>query len=182
MKSIWAMSLFVLIFILSHSLYAGELTTKQKNLLQKKIQLIQKIAADSEIIEAVIESNKKPLIGYEEMDENEWFRLQYLDQKVRYFTTTDAAKILRLKKDDSMTEMFINNANGFKVAFLSKTSTWNHKNKPKHVEAMKNKIWIGTIEKDLSSGSLQIQVSVPILHNQNPVGSLVVGLAVEKLN
>ncbi len=52
----------------------------------------------------------------------------------------------------------------------------------KHVEAMKNKIWIGEIEKDLSSGSLQIQVSVPILHNQKSIGSLVVGLAIQKLN
>lgn len=172
--------IFVIVFC--HNLYALELTSKQKQNLNKKIHLIQKIAAHPTIINEVIRNNQKPIAGYEQMNEEDWFRLQYIDHKIRFFTFTNAAKILRDEKDESMTEMFINNAVGTKVAFLSKTSNWNHKNKPKHLEAMKNKIWIGEIEKDLSSGSLQIQVSVPILHNQKPIGSLVVGLAIQKLN
>jgi len=168
--------------IFCHGLFAQELTPKQKTNLNQKIVLIQKIAADAKLIHEVVLNNQKPFTAYEQMTEDEWFRLQYLDQKIRFFTMTKAAKILRDQKDDSMTEMFINNAAGTKVAFLSKTSTWNHKDKPKHIEAMKNKIWIGTVEKDLSSGSLQIQVAVPILYEQKPIGSLVVGLAVQKLN
>lgn len=171
---------FMIVFC--HNLYALELTSKQKLILDKKILIIQKIAANPTIINEVNISNQKPLVGYEQMNEEDWFRLQYIDQKIRFFTLTNSAKVLREEKDESMTEMFINNAIGTKVAFLSKTSTWNHKNKTKHIEAMKNKIWIGEIGKDLSSGSLQIQVSVPILYNQKPIGSLVVGLAVQRLN
>ncbi len=175
---------FILFLVIAfcHNLYAVELTSKQKQNLDKKIRIIQKIAAHPTIVNEVLLNNQKPIVGYEQMTEEDWFRLQYIDQKIRFFTLTNAAKVLREEKDDSMTEMFINNAVGTKVAFLSKTSTWNHKNKMKHVEAMKNKIWIGEIEKDLSSGSLQIQVSVPILHNQKSIGSLVVGLAIQKLN
>jgi hypothetical protein len=174
--------LFFVVVICCQNLSAIELTLTQKKNLNSKIQLIQKIAANHIIINEVLLRNQKPLSKYENMSEEEWFRLQYIDQKVRFFTTTNSARILREKKDNSMTEMFINNASGTKVGFLSKTSSWNHKNKMKHTEAMKNKIWIGEIEKDLSSGTQQIQVSVPVLNNLIPIGSLVVGLAVHKLN
>ena len=77
--------------------------------------------------------------------------------------------------------MFINAAEGYKVGFLAKTSFWNHKGKSKHDDPMSGKVWIGKIEVDDSSGTQQVQVAVPVLDGDKPIGSLTVGFAIAKL-
>jgi hypothetical protein len=67
------------------------------------------------------------------------------------------------------------------VAFLSKTSSWSHKGKPKHDVPMMGKIWYGTVETDESTGQLQVQVGIPVLDGARPIGSIVVGFSVSRL-
>ena len=80
-----------------------------------------------------------------------------------------------------MSEAFVSSANGTKVAFLAKTTSWSHKGKPKHETPMTGKVWQGPLETDKSSGVQQIQVAVPVLDGGKPIGSLVVGYAISKL-
>ena len=70
---------------------------------------------------------------------------------------------------------------GTKAAFLSKTTGWSHKGKPKHDLPMSGKSWQGPVEVDESTGLQQVQVAVPVLDGGKPVGSLVVGLSLSKL-
>jgi hypothetical protein len=96
-------------------------------------------------------------------------------------TKTDAAEFLKSKKTEAISEAFVSDAQGNKVGFLAKTSNWNHKGKPKHDVPMTGKTWQGPVELDESTGLQQVQVAVPVLEGDKPVGSLVVGLAVSKL-
>ena len=47
---------------------------------------------------------------------------------------------------------------------------------------MAGKTWQGPIEVDESTGLQQIQVAVPVLDSGKPIGSLVIGLSLAKLN
>ena len=47
---------------------------------------------------------------------------------------------------------------------------------------MTSKTWQGPIEVDESSGAQQVQVSMPILDGDKPIGSLVIGLSASKLS
>ena len=53
--------------------------------------------------------------------------------------------------------------------------------KPKHDKPMKGQTWQCEIEVDESTGAQQIQVGMPILDGDKPVGSLVMGLMLAKL-
>ena len=72
-------------------------------------------------------------------------------------------------------------ADGTKVAFLAKTTSWSHKGRDKHQIPMSGKTWYGPMEVDESSGIQQIQVGIPVLDGGKPIGSIVVGLSVAKL-
>lgn len=65
--------------------------------------------------------------------------------------------------------------------FLSKPSNWSHQGKPKHDEPMVGKTWQGGIELDESTGLQQIQIGVPVLEEDKPIGSLVLGFSISKL-
>jgi len=104
-----------------------------------------------------------------------------LDPTVRAFEKSPAGKFMKSSKDDLVSEAFISDAAGRKVAFLAKTTWFCHKGKAKHDQPMQGKTWQGPIEVDESSGVRQIQVSVPILDGQTPIGSLVVGLNVSRM-
>jgi len=83
--------------------------------------------------------------------------------------------------DDSIAEAFVSGADGTKVAFLSKPTSWSHKGKDKHDAPMSGKTWYGPVEVDQSSGAQQIQLGIPVLDGGKPIGSIVIGLKVTKL-
>ena len=107
--------------------------------------------------------------------------LSMLSPEVKAFSKNDLAAYLRTLKDDSVSEIFVSGADGTKVAFLSKTSNWSHKGKPKHDVPMSGKTWTGKPELDESTGVQQVQVGLPVLDGGKAVGSIVVGLNLSKL-
>jgi hypothetical protein len=170
-----------LFLFLSFSIFSNELTKVQADVLKNKYSVIEAIAKDPQLVAAVKAVNTTPLAEYKEMTQEKWKELTVLDPKVRYFSKVPVAELLKSKKDDSMTEMFLNASDGTKVAFLSKTTNWSHKGKPKHDEPMNNKNWQGKVEVDESTGTLSIQISVPVLEDGKPIDSLIVGFSVGKL-
>jgi len=115
------------------------------------------------------------------MTNEKWKELSVLDPSVRSFSKNALADYLKSKKDDSISEVFVNGADGGKVAFLSKTTSWNHKGKPKHEVPMSGKVYIGPVEMDESSGQQQFQVGLPVMADGKAIGSIVVGLKVAAL-
>jgi hypothetical protein len=100
---------------------------------------------------------------------------------VRGFTKNPAAQAVKAKKEDWVSECFISGADGTKVAFLSKTTSWSHADKDKHRVPMTGKTWIGPVEVDESSGLQQVQVALPVLEGARPIGSIVFGLSIAKI-
>lgn len=160
------------------SAFAEALTPEQTTALNKQVEEFKKVAADSKVVDAV---KAAASADYKDMTQDKWKELPVLDPKVRYFSKTPAAEFLKTKKIDMVTEIFVNAADGTKVAFLSKTSNWSHKGKPKHDEPMAGKTWQGGIEMDESTGLKSIQVAIPVMDGGKAIGSMTVGFSVTKL-
>lgn len=149
--------------------------------IDAEIKVIESWAKDPTIIQAVKTHNTSPPADAAAMNQDKWKSLTVLDPAVRAFTKTPAAELIKSKKSAAVSEAFISAADGTKVAFLAKTSGWSHKGKAKHDVPMTGKIWQGPIEVDDSTGLQQVQVGVPVLDGDKPIGSLVVGLSLSKL-
>jgi len=164
----------------SHGLAAGDDPALQAK-LNARAQTLKDWANSPAVVAAVKAVNAKVPADYAAMTEARWAELSVLDPFVRSFTQNEAAAYLKSTKTPEVSEAFVSAANGMKVAFLSKTTSWNHKGKPKHDVPMSGKTWQGEIEVDKSTGTQQIQVAVPVMDGGKPIGSLVVGLSVSKL-
>lgn len=168
---------FLMFSLISH---ADKLTDAQLTAVKKKIEVIKTWAANPKLVDLVKAANANP--EGKDLNEDKWKDLPLLDSKVTGFTKNEAAKLIKSLKDDSVTEAFLNTAEGTKIAFLTKTTNWSHKGKPKHDLPMKGQDWImEEAKKDESSQFIQIQVSVPVLDAGKPIGSLIVGLSLNSL-
>ncbi len=146
-----------------------------------KLVEVKAWASDPAIVNAVKAQNANLPADYAAITQEKWKAFTVLDPFVRSFTKNPAGTFLKEKKGDIVTEAFVSDAAGLKVAFLSKPSGWSHKGNPKHDKPMSGQTWQGPVEVDESTGLQQIQVAVPVLDDGKPIGSLVAGLSLSKL-
>jgi hypothetical protein len=149
--------------------------------LDLKMKAVQTWAADASIVSAVKAHNAGLSAESAAMTQDKWKAASVLDPFVRSFTKNPAADFLKSKKTDALSEVFLSGADGTKVAFLGKTTYWSHKGKAKHDEPMAGKTLQGVVEVDESSGQRAIQIAVPVLDGDKPIGSLVAGFNITKL-
>jgi hypothetical protein len=171
-------ALCLVVSVVAHS---EELTVAQKAKVEAKVKQLSSWSADKKIVDVVRNFNANPPAETKGMTQEKWTNLNMLSPEVKAFSKNDLANHLRTIKDDTVSEVFVSGADGTKVAFLSKTTSWSHKGKPKHDVPMSGKTWIGKPELDESTGLQQVQVGLPVLDNGKPIGSIVVGLNLSKL-
>lgn len=180
-----AASLFlalVLSFCLVSVSFAAEaLAPEVQAKVDAKAKALQPLGADPKVVAAVKEYNANPSADAKAMTNDKWKTLTVVDAFVRSLAKNALAEYLNSKKDDAIAEMFVSGADGGKVAFLAKTTSWNHTGKEKHDVPMTGKNWQGPVEVDESTGKQQLQVSFPVLDGSTPIGSVVVGLSASKL-
>ncbi|MBN1758879.1 MAG: hypothetical protein JW863_11205 [Chitinispirillaceae bacterium] len=157
---------------------SAEIPADVKALLDAEMAAAKPLSTDAVIVAAVKKYNEGPASS---MTNEAWKKLTLLSPEVKALIKSDIGQYLKKKKTAVITEMFLNGADGGKVAFLSKTTSWNHKGKAKHDEPMKGNTWIGPVEVDESSGEQQIQIAIPVLEGEKPVGSLVIGFGVSQM-
>lgn len=162
-------------------LKAADLAPDMQAKVDEQIQLAQQLAADPVIVNAVKAQNAALPADFSAMTQDKWKSLSVLDPFIKGLSKGAVADCIRVKKSALVSEAFVSDANGLKVDFLAKTSGWSHKGKPKHDQPMAGKHWQGEVEVDASTGLQQLQISVPVLDEGKPIGSLVVGLAISKL-
>lgn len=163
---------------------AAELEPAMQARISAKTREIQAWAADAAIVDAVKAYNAGKSPQAAAMDQAKWQATSVIDPFVRGLTKTPAAEVLKNKRRGSgevVAEAFLSGADGGKIAFLGKPSSWSHKGKDKHDAPMSGKSWQGEVEIDASSGLRQVQVAVPVLDGRKPIGSLVVGLSLNAL-
>jgi hypothetical protein len=163
------------------ALHAEQLEPDLQAKVDARIKEIAVWAADPVIIAAVRAHNASVPPEQAALTQEKWRLLTVLDPLVRGFAKNPAGQFLKSRKDDVVTEAFVSDAAGLKVAFIAKTTNWSHKGKAKHDVPMSGKIWQGPVEIDESSGQQQVQIGVPVPDGDKPIGSLVVGLSITKL-
>jgi hypothetical protein len=145
------------------------------------LKLIQAWGADPVIVNAVKAQNASLPPEYAAMTQDKWKELSKMDPFVRSLDKNATGEFLKGKKSDVVIRAFVSDAAGLKVGFTAKTLSWSHKGEPKHEQPMTGKTWQGAREQDKASGLEQVQVSVPVLDGDKPIGSLVVGLSISKM-
>ncbi len=173
--------LFSFIALTSPVAGADSLSPAMQARIDANLKQIQAWANDPIMVSAVKAQNASLPSDYAAMTQAKWKELTVLDPFVRSFTRNEVARFIKSRKSDAVSEAFLSDAAGVKIAFLGKTSNWSHKGMPKHDVPMTGKTWQGPLELDESSGTQQVQVAMPILDGDKPIGSFVVGLSLAKL-
>ena len=149
--------------------------------VDEQVKYVQGWASDPAIVAAVKAVNAGAPAANKAMTQDKWAALQPFDPFVLSFSGNPVGQFLKTKKNQVISEAFVSAADGTKVGFLQKTSSWSHKGKPKHDVPMTGKTWQGEVETDASTGLQQVQVAVPVMDGGKPIGSVVVGLQVARL-
>lgn len=176
----WRTAAAVAVFCLAAPLQA-QLAPELKAKVDAKARELQALASAPAVVTAVRAYNSAPPPEASAMTNEKWKPLTQLDPAVRAYSKNPLAVHLKAKMDPAASEWFVSGADGGKVAFLAKPTSWSHKGKEKHTAPMAGRVFYGPVEVDESSGQQQLQVGVPVLDAGKPIGSLVVGLAVSKL-
>ena len=173
----------ILSIVLSFSIWASaeQLSPEQKAKVDQKISVVKTWAANAKIVDAVKKCNAGRPDDEKALNQDAWKSLNMLSPVIKKLSKNEVTDYIKSLNDPSISEAFVNCADGGKVAFLSKTSSWNHAGKAKHDKPMKLETWIGEPEKDESTGILQVQVAVPVLDGANSIGVLTIGLSLNKL-
>lgn len=160
-----------------------EMTPAIQKELDKQIEAVKLWAANPVVVNAVLAQNQKgPIPG---MDNAKWKTVSANDDLVKSFQFNAAGKFFEAKtalSDGYYSEAFLSAAQGEKVAFFEKTTSYIHKGAAKFdVPFNTGKAWQGPPEYDESARRNQIQVSVPVLSEGKHVGVLVVGIGLDQL-
>jgi len=162
----------------------GQAPPEIKAKLDVEIKHLASLSTDPEIVNGVKAHNATAASAEAlAMTNDKWHTLSVLDPFVRAVAKSPVSEYLKNKKksDETIAKIFVSGADGFKVGFDAKTEHWTHKGLPKHEVPMTGETWIGTVKVDDSTGQQLIQVGLPVLDDGKPIGSVVVGLRVDKL-
>jgi len=160
-----------------------EITPAIQKELDRKIEVVKGWAANPVIVKAVEEQNAKgPIAG---MDNAKWKLLRRSDDIVKALESNEAGKFLKKKLDESNEEFvraFLNGSHGEKVGFSEKTIAYLHKGQAKFDAPFSTgKPWQGSPEFDEPTKTHDIQVAVPVMSGGKPIGVLIVGVSLTKL-
>jgi hypothetical protein len=155
-----------------------EITPTIQAELDRQKAVITTWAAEPMVVQSVLEQNSKgPIAG---MDNTKWKTLRRSDPEVKAFQSNPAGQFLKEKVTGSgemFNEAFLSAAQGEKVAFVEKTTSYLHKGQPKfEIPFTAGTPWQGKAEFDESSQVYAIQISVPVIAEGKPVGALVIGV------
>jgi hypothetical protein len=175
---IWSVTGFMMLNAVA---FGQSLPPDIKTKVEVKLRQLQAWSTDPAVVSAVKAHNVSPPAEDKAMTDAKWTQLTVLDPYVRSFSKNPLGAYLKSKKDDQIAECFVSGADGTKVAFLSKTTSWCHAGKDKHKVPMSGRVYVGPMALDESTGQQLVQVGLPVLDGGKPIGSIVVGLAVAKL-
>jgi len=166
------------LFAIEAAAASFEITPAIQAELDKQKAVVAKWVAAPAIVSAVAEQNRKgPIAG---MDNAKWKVTRRNDPMVTGFQSNAAGQFLKAKLAESqgaISEAFLNAAQGEKVAFYEKTTSYIHRGSSKFdVPFNTGKSWQGKPEFDESSQTYAIQISVPVLAEGKTIGALVVGV------
>ena len=104
-----------------------------------------------------------------------------LDPIVRGMVKNEVGLFLKSKMTDALSLALVNDAQGYKVGYVTKPKNWIHKGLPQHDQAMLGKIYQGPLVTHPATGVLQLLLGIPVLENGKPIGVVIVGVKASAL-
>lgn len=153
------------------------------NRLEEVFLQVEEIARDPLTIATVEAANSRLFNSeYNSMDNQKWQKLAVRDPLVQTIIQSELSRFLRHKLTSNISEAFVNDLKGNKVAMLAKSTRWCHAGTEKHDVTLKGQRWVGNPEFDDSTGTNQVQIAVPVFGKKNTViGTIIVGIKIASL-
>ena len=166
-----------------------ELSTAEiEELLDVKIRFATHMAFQPNIIRAVEAQNGQQLTLAEIKDRDEtWIGANGgMNSLIREITRNDVARYLkrRVENNTAIDEVFITDNQGANVAAYPPTSDYWQGDEGKWTSSFNDgngTVFIGPLEPDASTNKTQVQISAPIISNDETIGVLVMGVSVDYL-
>lgn len=166
-----------------------ELTEAQiEELLDVKIRFATHMAYQPNIIRAVEAQNGKNLTLAEIKERDQmWIDANGgSNSLIREITRNDIARYLkrRVENNTAIDEVFITDNQGANVAAYPPTSDYWQGDEGKFTSSFNNgkgKVFIGPLEQDASTNKTLVQISAPIISNNETIGVLIMGVSVDYL-
>jgi hypothetical protein len=184
MKFLKASSVIALAGLLANTIWAGfEITPAMQKEISRQTEVVKTWAASPTVVKAVLAQNEKgPIPG---MDNAKWKTVRRTDDLVKGLAGNEAGKFLTQKIEGSgglFARAYLSAAGGEKAAFSEKTISYLHKGQAKFdVPMSTGKTWQGPPELDEITEAHHVQVSAPVISGGKPIGVLVVGINLAKL-
>jgi hypothetical protein len=162
---------------------ALEITPAMQREISRQTEVVKAWAANPAVVRGVLAQNERgPIPG---MDNAKWKTVRRSDDLIKGLVNSEAGKFLTQKIDGSgglFARAFLSAAQGEKVAFNEKTISYLHKGQAKFdVPMSTGKTWQGPPELDEITEAHHVQIAAPVLSGGKPVGVLVVGINLAKL-
>ena len=160
-----------------------------EELLDVKIRFATHMAFQPNIIRAVEAQNsqKMSLAQIKENDEM-WIGANGgSNSLIREITRNDIARYLqrRVENNSAIDEVFITDNQGANVAAYPPTSDYWQGDEGKWTSSFNDgngQIFIGPLERDASTQKSQVQISAPIVSNDETIGVLIMGVSVDYIS
>jgi hypothetical protein len=164
-----------------------ELSDEQiEKLLDVKIRFASHMAFQPNIIRAVEAQNGQQLSLTEIKERDEvWIEANGgSNSLIREITRNDIARYLqrRVENNAAIDEVFITDNQGANVAAYPPTSDYWQGDEGKWTSSFNDgngQIFIGPLEQDASTNKSQVQISAPIVSNDETIGVLIMGVSVD---
>jgi hypothetical protein len=180
--------MFLILPVVSHA--EIELTDAQiEELLDVKIRFATHMAYQPNIIRAVEAQNGEKLTLSEIKDRDQ----MWIDANggsntlIREITRNEIARYLkrRVENNSAIDEVFITDNQGANVAAYPPTSDYWQGDEGKFTSSFNEgdgQVFIGPLELDASTNKTQVQISAPIVSNNQTIGVLILGVSVDYLS
>ncbi|HVO50720.1 MAG TPA: hypothetical protein VMV60_06985 [Thermoanaerobaculia bacterium] len=160
-----------------------EMTAALQKELDRHIVQIKAWAADPLLVKTVIWKNQMgPLSG---MDNEKWKTVRRSDDLLRTYMTNDAGKVLARRLESSngiYVRAFVCGTRGDQIAMTEKTENYFYAGQPRFDLPFRTGMpWQGPPELDSDTDTYDIQISAPVLSFGKPIGVLVVGVNLTRL-
>jgi len=183
--------LFALLLLAPGLIHAqdAELSHQEiEDLLGVKIRFAEHMAFNPSIVRAVEQQNgQKIALAEIKQRDDEWKNADgKLTQLIRETTQNDVAKYFqrRVENNKSIDEVFLTDNQGANVAAFPPTSDYWQGDEEKWTASYNNGkgvVFIGPLEFDASTQKTLVQISAPVISNNETIGVLVLGVAVDYL-
>ena len=158
-----------------------------QNLLKVKVRTAQHMALNPVVVRSVRQQNASQLTLDEiKRRDDEWKSTKGLTRFKRALQQTPSGQFLRqqVERNPSFAEAFLTDNQGANVAAFPATSDYWQGDEEKWTAAFnggQGRIFVGPLEFDDSTQTVQVQISAPVLDRGKTTGVLVVGVTITYL-